>query len=93
MSKADKVIELGKEKYNADFLRSVTEEKAVRTLLGKNHSQVRNAWKQANGKTERNYSKNKTEEKKKWWVDIRKRQTVHFLKSKDTMFNHDVYYE
>ena len=31
----------------------------------------------------------KTEAKKKWWGAIRKRQTVHFLKSKDTMITHD----
>jgi hypothetical protein len=35
----------------------------------------------------------KTEAKKKWWGAIRKRQTVHFLKSKDTMITHDGYYE
>jgi len=35
----------------------------------------------------------KTEAKKKWWAAIRKRQTVHFLKSKDTMITHDGYYE
>jgi hypothetical protein len=35
----------------------------------------------------------KTEAKKKWWDAIRQRQTVHFLKSKDTMITHDGYDE
>lgn len=52
-----KVIELGKERYNADWLITITEEMAVRLIGGKNTNQVRNAWKQANGKSIRNYSK------------------------------------
>jgi len=35
----------------------------------------------------------KTEAKKKWWGAIRTRQTVQFLKSKNTMIIHDGYYE
>jgi len=35
----------------------------------------------------------KTEAKKKWWEAIRQRQTVQFLKSKDTMIIHDGYDE
>ena len=35
----------------------------------------------------------KTEAKKKWWGAIRLRQTVQFLKSKDTMIIHDGYDE
>ncbi len=35
----------------------------------------------------------KTEAKKKWWDAIRQRQTIHFLKSKDTMIIHDGYNE
>ncbi len=35
----------------------------------------------------------KTEAKKKWWQAIRQRQTVHFLKSKNTMIIHDGYNE
>jgi len=35
----------------------------------------------------------KTEAKKKWWDAIRQRQTVLFLKSKDTMITHDGYNE
>ena len=64
MSK-EKVIELSKEKYNADWLRSVTEEKAVKVLhfaAKKPKGQVLNAWKQANGKTVRNHKKKKDEE-------------------------------
>lgn len=60
-------IELGKEVYNGDWLRSVTEEKAVKVLhfaAKKPKAQVINAWKQANGKTVRNHKK-KNEEKSK----------------------------
>ena len=35
----------------------------------------------------------KTEAKKKWWDAIRQRQTVQFLKSKNTMIVHDGYNE
>jgi hypothetical protein len=56
MSKA-KIIELAEERYNADWLRSVSEEQAVRALPMKKGSQVRNAWKQANGLSVRNYAK------------------------------------
>lgn len=59
------VIELGGRRYNADWLRSVPEAQAV--IMLKNHcdiSQIRNAWKQANGKTVRNYSE-KVEKPKK----------------------------
>ena len=35
----------------------------------------------------------KTEAKKKWWDAIRQRQTLHFLRSKDTMITHDGYDE
>ena len=45
------VIEIGKEKWNATALQSISEEKAVR-VLGKSYKadQIRNAWKQANKK-------------------------------------------
>lgn len=64
MSK-EKAIELGKETYNADWLRGVSEEKAVKVLhfaAKKPKTQVINAWKQANGKTVRNHKKKKEEE-------------------------------
>ena len=52
-------ITLGKNVYNAIWLRSVSEDKAIRTLTrgkkGKPITQVRNAWKQANGKSVRNH--------------------------------------
>lgn len=35
----------------------------------------------------------KTEAKKKWWDAIRQRQTIHFLKTKETMITHDGYDE
>lgn len=63
----DKVIELGKTKYNGDYLRSVSEETAVKVLhhISKfSKTQVINAWKQANGKTVRNHKKKKDGEKK-----------------------------
>ena len=53
-----KVIELGGVKYNADWLRSVSETRAIQTLQSRfSVSQIRNAWKQANGLTKRNYQK------------------------------------
>lgn len=51
-----KVISLGGETYNAVWLRTVSEHEAIRAHHGKDHNQVRNAWKQANGKSVRNYS-------------------------------------
>lgn len=66
MSK-EKSIELGKEKYNGDYLRSVSEETAVKVLhhIAKHpKSQVLNAWKQANGKTVRNHKKEEDDKKK-----------------------------
>ena len=66
-----KVITLGKRKYNAVWLRTVSEQKAVQANRGEDHNQVRNAWKQANGKSVRNHTikegkadKKVTEEKK-----------------------------
>ncbi len=50
-------IKLGKEKYSVKWLRSVTEEKAVRSLPHLDRNQVVNAWKQANGLTKRNSAK------------------------------------
>lgn len=53
-----RIIELSGVKYNGDYLRSVTEERALIVLRGLHDvSQIRNAWKQANGLTERNYAK------------------------------------
>lgn len=64
MSKAkDKVLELGKKKFNAEYLRSVSEEVAVKTFCNDKRDQVVNAWKQANGKTVRNHSKNEDDKK------------------------------
>lgn len=59
-----RIIELGGNKYNGDYLRSVSEEVAIAVLKSNfDIPQIRNAWKQANGKTERNYQK-KTAAKK-----------------------------
>jgi hypothetical protein len=51
------IIELGGNKYSAVALRSVTEQMAVSALRHKyDPNQIRNAWKQANGKSIRNHS-------------------------------------
>ena len=51
-----KVIYLGEDRFNADWLASVTEAEAVFFLKGgHNISQIKNAWKQANGKSTPNY--------------------------------------
>ena len=59
-------LELGGVKFNADYLRSVSEKKAVRDYAHIERSKVVNAWKQANGKTVRNFAKSekKTEDPK-----------------------------
>ena len=45
-----KVIFLGEERFNADWLKNVTENQAVLYLkAGHKEGQIRNAWKQANG--------------------------------------------
>lgn len=52
-----KVIEIGKVKFNAEYLRSVSEKKAVKDYSHLERSKVVNAWKQANGLTVRNNKK------------------------------------
>ena len=52
-----KTIKLGGETYNAQWLRTVSEHDALRRLHKHDQSQVRNAWKQANGLSVRNHSK------------------------------------
>jgi len=62
---ASNVIELAGKKYSIAYLKSVTEEKAVKKLKSFcKESQIRNAWKQANGKTVRNHAKNSTKKDK-----------------------------
>jgi len=51
-----KVLELGGIRYNAEWLRSVPENVAIKSLPSIEHSKVRNAWKQANGFSVPNYS-------------------------------------
>jgi hypothetical protein len=53
----DSVIEIGKLRFNADYLRSVPEKKALSDYSHLERSKVLNAWKQANGLTVRNNSK------------------------------------
>ena len=60
-----KIIKLGDVKYNAAWLQSITEDQAVRALPNKEHQQVRNAWKQANGKSVRNYAAEQADDKPK----------------------------
>jgi hypothetical protein len=54
-----KVLEIGKVKFNAEYLRSVSEHKAIKDYSHLERSQVTNAWKQANGLTVRNNKKTK----------------------------------
>lgn len=56
MSKT-KHIEIGKNKFNAEYLRSVSEKKAILDYQHIDKSKVINAWKQANGLTVRNKKK------------------------------------
>ena len=53
-----KVIELSGQKYNAEWLRGVPLSKAI-AVLKNNHdkNQVTNAWKQSNGLSVRDYTK------------------------------------
>jgi dsRNA-specific ribonuclease len=43
------------ETFNKAWLKTVTEETAVRTLQGYDHNTIRNVWKQANGLSKPNY--------------------------------------
>ena len=43
------VIYLGEDRFSIVWLKGVTEKQAVNQLKGHSKSQVRNAWKQANG--------------------------------------------
>jgi len=43
------------ETFNKAWLKSVTEETAVRTLQEYDHNTIRNVWKQANGLSKPNY--------------------------------------
>ena len=54
-------ITLGKNQYKISWLKSVSQDVAVKVLThpkqGKSRNQVVNAWKQANEKSVRNYTK------------------------------------
>ena len=65
----DKVIEIGKINFNADYLRSVSEKKAVKDYAHLERSKVINAWKQANGLSVRNNRKKVVIEDVKLKVD------------------------
>ena len=58
-----KVIEIGKVKFNAEYLRSVSEKKALKDYSHLERSKVLNAWKQANGLTVRTKPKKTTPKK------------------------------
>lgn len=65
MSKSN-TIELGGRRYNVKWLCSKTEQQAVNMLKSScDESQIRNAWKQANGKSVRNYTNTKAKSTKK----------------------------
>lgn len=57
------VIEIGGNKFNADYLKSIPEDTAVKAYKHIERSKVVNAWKQANGKSVRNYATSKPEAK------------------------------
>ena len=61
------VIELGGQRFNIAWLQSVTEDRAVEALKGsvEDPNRTRNAWKQANGVSVRNYTKTDEAEKPK----------------------------
>lgn len=54
-------IKLGVESYSVAWLKSVTEEQAIKRLPHLAKDQVINAWKQANGLTKRVYASPKVE--------------------------------
>ena len=56
------ILEIGKVKFNADYLRSVSEEKAIKDYAHLEKSKVVNAWKQANGLSVRTNRKVKKED-------------------------------
>jgi hypothetical protein len=58
-------IEIGKSRINAEYLRSVSEKKAILDFKHLETSKVVNAWKQANGLTVRNNKKSKKAIEKK----------------------------
>ena len=67
-----KVLYLADDRFNADWLKTVTENQAVLLLKGGHKvNQIRNAWKQANGFSKPKYDAtkkptvSKTEKKKK----------------------------
>jgi len=57
------ILEIGKIKFNAKYLRSVPEKKAISDYSHLERSKVVNAWKQANGFSVRN-NKKKVQKKK-----------------------------
>lgn len=65
MGEQEKYLNLGKRAYNTNWLKKVSQDHAVKLLAksGIPESQVRNAWKRANGLTSRNYENSKTEKK------------------------------
>jgi hypothetical protein len=60
-----KRLVLGDDNFNVEWLRSVSEDHAIKSLgrALKDINRVRNAWKQANGLSVRNYSQENETEK------------------------------
>lgn len=58
-------LEISDVNFNAVYLRTISERKAIKDYAHLSRSKVVNAWKQANGKTVRNYSKSTKTAKKK----------------------------
>jgi len=60
-------IDLGEHRFNIAWLQSVTEDRAVQALSPnvEDPNRIRNAWKQANGVSVRNYTKSEDKPKRK----------------------------
>jgi len=64
------IMYLGEDRFNADWLKSVTENQAVKDLQGGHKvGQIRNAWKQANGFSVPKYDSSKKPKKKSTKID------------------------
>ena len=64
MKSKSKYLEVGKTKFNREYLKSVTQRKAIKDYHPLDRDHVVNAWKQANGLSVRNNRKPKAVEKK-----------------------------
>lgn len=71
-----KVIYLGEDRFNADWLKTVTENQAVQGLkAGHKENTIRNAWKQANGKSKPKYDSSEKPSPKEDKAKVKKKKT------------------